>query len=68
MDQAPVQNVDVARSLETTLGALVHLLEPGIKVERAYEPAPLLVNTVGIQLNQIWTNLIENAIEAMGTG
>jgi hypothetical protein len=35
MDQAPVQNVDVVRSLETTLGVLTHILQPGIKVQRA---------------------------------
>ncbi len=65
MDQAPIQNVDVTRSLETTLGALVHILQPGIQVQRAYEPVPLLVNAVGTLLNQVWTNIIENAIEAM---
>jgi signal transduction histidine kinase len=68
MDQAPVQNVDVARSLETTLGTLAHSLQPGIKIQRAYEPIPLMVNTVGTELNQIWTNIIENAIDAMPGG
>ena len=65
MDQAPVENVDIERSLETTLSTLAHLLQPGIKVQRAYRPVPLLVNTVGNELNQVWTNIIENAIEAM---
>jgi len=64
MDQAPVQNVDVVRSLETTLGVLTHILQPGIKVQRAYQPVPL-VNAVGTELNQVWTNIIENAIDAM---
>ncbi|HEY2466493.1 MAG TPA: ATP-binding protein [Terracidiphilus sp.] len=65
MDQAPVQNVDIVRSLETTLSALAHLLRPSINVQRAYQSAPLLVDTVGNELNQVWTNIIENAIEAM---
>jgi signal transduction histidine kinase len=65
MDQAPVQNVDVARSLETTLGILTHKLDPKIKVKRDYQPIPLLVNSVGTELNQVWTNIIENAIDAM---
>ncbi len=65
LDQGPVQNVDVARSLETTLGTLAHILQPKIKVQRAYEPVPLLVNTAGTELNQVWTNIIENAIDAM---
>ena len=65
MDQAPAQNVDIVESLETTLGALVHLLQPAIKVQRAYQPVHLHVNSPGNELNQIWTNIIENAIEAM---
>ncbi len=65
VNHGPVQNVDVARSLETTLGTLVHILEPKVKVQRAYEPVPLLVNASGTELNQVWTNLIENAIDAM---
>ncbi len=65
MDQAEVQNVDVARSLETTLDTLAHSLQSGINVLRSYEPAPLLVNTAGNELNQVWTNIIENAIDAM---
>ena len=68
MDQALVQNVDVARSLEITLGTLAHSLQREIKVQRAYEPVPLLVNTVGTELNQVWTNIIENAIDAMPGG
>lgn len=65
MDQAPVQNIDVRRSLDATLGALLHLLRPGVQVRRDYEPVPLFIETVGTQLNQVWTNLIENAVEAM---
>jgi signal transduction histidine kinase len=65
MDQAPVQNVDVMRSLETTLDILTHKLKPKINVKRDYQPTPLLVNTVGSELNQVWTNIIENAIDAM---
>ena len=44
---------------------LAHLLQPSIKVESACPPVPVLVNTVGNELNQVWANLIENAIEAM---
>jgi signal transduction histidine kinase len=65
MDQGPLQNVDVARSLETTLDTLAHSLRTGITVERHYEPVPLLVNTEGTELNQVWTNLLENAIDAL---
>ncbi len=65
MDQAELQNVDVVRSLETTLDTLAHSLQSGINVLRSYEPVPLLVNTAGNELNQVWTNIIENAIDAM---
>jgi signal transduction histidine kinase len=65
MDHGPLQNVDVEQSLEATLGTLVHILKPGITVHRAYQPMPLLVNTAGTELNQVWTNIIENAIDAM---
>ena len=65
MDQAPVQDVDLVQSLETTLGALNHFLQPGISVHRDYGSVPLLVNSVGAELNQVWTNIVENAIEAM---
>jgi len=68
MDQAEVQNVDVAQSLQTTLDTLAHSLRPGIKVLCTYDPVPLLVNTAGTELNQVWTNLIENAIDAMPGG
>ena len=65
MDQAPTQDVDVVQSIETTLCALNHLLQPGISVHRDYGSVPPLVNSVGAELNQVWTNIIENAVEAM---
>ncbi len=66
MDQAPVQNVDVARSLETTLTIMNHKLKQGVTVRRDYQRIPLLVNSFGSELNQVWTNIIDNAIAAMG--
>jgi len=65
MDQAPVQNVDVIKSLETTLTILNHKLKQGVVVQRDYQPIPLLVNSFGSELNQVWTNIIDNAIDAM---
>jgi signal transduction histidine kinase len=66
MDQAPVQNVDIVKSLETTLTILNHKLKRGVAVHREYERIPLLVNSFGSELNQVWTNIIDNAIDAMG--
>ncbi len=65
MDQAPVQNVDVVKSLETTLTIMNHKLKQGVVVQRDYQRDPLLVNSFGSELNQVWTNLIDNAIDAM---
>jgi signal transduction histidine kinase len=66
MDQTPLQNVDIVKSLETTLTILNHTLKHGVVVERDYQKIPLLVNSFGSELNQVWTNLIDNAIDAMG--
>jgi len=69
MDQAPVQNVDIIKSLETTLTILNYKLKHGVTVQREYQKIPLLVNSFGSELNQVWTNIIDNAIDAMnGTG
>jgi signal transduction histidine kinase len=65
MDQAAVQNVDVVRSLENTLTILNHKLKQGVAVQRDYQRVPLLVNSFGSELNQVWTNIIDNAIDAM---
>jgi signal transduction histidine kinase len=65
MDQSPVQNVDVVKSLETTLTILNHKLKKGVEVQRDYQRVPLLVNSFGSELNQVWTNIIDNAIDAM---
>ena len=66
MDQAPVQNVDIVKSLETTLTILNHKLKRGVTVLRDYHNVPLLVNSFGSELNQVWTNILDNAIDAMG--
>src|SRR5271154_3078467 len=66
MDQAPVQNVDIVKSLETTLTILNYKLKRGVVVQRDYQQLPFLVNSFGSELNQVWTNVIDNAIDAMG--
>jgi signal transduction histidine kinase len=65
MDQAAVQNIDVVKSLENTLTILNYKLKHGVTVERDYGSVPLLVNSFGSDLNQVWTNIIDNAIDAM---
>src|SRR5580700_1502955 len=66
MDQTPVQNVDIVKSLETTLTIMNHKLKQGVTLLRDYQKVPLLVNSFGSELNQVWTNIIDNAIDAMG--
>jgi len=69
MDQAPVHDVDIVKSLESTLTILNHKLKKGVNVVREYPRTALLVDSFGSELNQVWTNIIDNAIDAMsGTG
>jgi len=65
MDQSPLQNVDIVKSLENTLTILNYKLKHGVTVERDYGAVPLLVSTFGSDLSQVWTNIIDNAIDAM---
>jgi signal transduction histidine kinase len=66
MDQAPLQNVDVIKTLENTLTILNHKLKHGVTVKREYPNDALFVSSFGSELSQIWTNLIDNAIDGMG--
>ena len=65
MDQAAMQNVDLHQGLENTLTILHHRLKGGINVVREYDKSLPKICAYGGELNQIWTNLISNAIEAM---
>jgi len=66
MDQAKLQEVDITKSLETTLTIMHHKLKRGITVERQYAPDLPKIMAYGSELNQVWTNLIDNAADAMG--
>jgi signal transduction histidine kinase len=65
MDQAPSQEVDVKYSLENTLIIMNHKLKHGITVTREYAPDLPKLMAYGSELNQVWTNLIDNAADAM---
>jgi signal transduction histidine kinase len=65
LDQGPVQDVDLMKSLEDTLMILQHKLKSGVAVEKAFEPGLPRVEAFGGELNQVWTNIIDNAIQAM---
>jgi len=69
MDQASVQQVDVHKGLENTLLILKYKLrKKNITVMREYAEAAPLIKAYGSELNQVWTNLIDNAIDALPTG
>jgi signal transduction histidine kinase len=66
MDQAPEQEVDVHRGIESTLTMLKFRLKRGVEVKREFDSNLPRVFARGSELNQVWTNLIDNAIDAMG--
>ncbi len=66
LDQAPVQRIDVREGLEQTLVIMRHRLRDGIEVVREYADDLPEIEVRGSELNQVWTNLIDNAVDAMG--
>jgi len=72
MDRSPLQQLDVHDGLESTLTMLKHKLETGIEVVRDYDRSLPELPAYAGELNQVWTNLIDNAVDAMdgmdGTG
>ena len=68
MDKSPMQEIDIHEGIETTLIMLGHKLK-GVTLKRAFDRSiPRIVAYAG-ELNQVWTNLIDNAIDAVsGTG
>ena len=69
MDQASVQEVDIHKSLDSTLLILKYKLKKkSIVVTREYAEAVPRIKGYGSELNQVWTNVIVNAVEAMAEG
>jgi signal transduction histidine kinase len=65
MDQAPVREVDIHQGIENTLKMLNHRIKHGVDVQRDYDRELPLICAHGGELNQVWTNLIANALDAM---
>jgi signal transduction histidine kinase len=65
LDQAPIQAVDIHEGLDSTLVILRSKLTPEITVQRDYCENLPRIQAFGSQLNQVWTNLIDNAIDAV---
>jgi signal transduction histidine kinase len=67
MDRGELVETDVHEGLETTLMVLGHKLKhTSIEVRRAYDRSLPKITLRGSELNQVWTNLLANAIEALG--
>ncbi|VEP17475.1 Histidine kinase with cyclic nucleotide-binding domain [Hyella patelloides LEGE 07179] len=65
LDRGARQQVDIHQGIEDTLQLLSHKLKYGVKVKRVYDRNLPQIPAYGSELNQVWTNLIDNAIAAM---
>jgi signal transduction histidine kinase len=67
LDQAPVQNVDLHRGLDDTLLILNNKIKQkaNLSIERQYDPSLPRIFGYGSELNQVWTNLLDNALDAV---
>ena len=65
MDQAKFQEIDIHKGLESTLKIMHHKLKNGVDVIRQYDESSPKICAYAGELNQVWTNLIDNAIDAM---
>jgi signal transduction histidine kinase len=68
VDRASLQRVDVTEGIESTLVLLAHKLRAGITIERNFADDAPPVDGNPSELNQVWMNLIDNAIDAMPDG
>jgi signal transduction histidine kinase len=66
LDRAPYQVVDVHELLDSTLTMLAGKIPPGIRVVQDYDRSLPAIPAYPAELNQVWTNLIDNAVSAMG--
>jgi signal transduction histidine kinase len=64
MDQAPIQEIDIPKGLENTLSMLQSRFG-SVEVKREYEPGLPCISAYASELNQVWTALIENALDAI---
>jgi signal transduction histidine kinase len=65
MDKTAMREVDVREGLESTLTILAHKLQKGVAVEKEYAEGLPRICANGGELNQVWTNIVDNAVDAM---
>jgi signal transduction histidine kinase len=66
MDRSPFQTVDVHDLLDSTLVMLARKIPPGVHVVKEYDPTLPAIPAYAAELNQVWTNIVDNAVQAMG--
>jgi signal transduction histidine kinase len=66
MDRSPHQTVDLRELLDSTLVMLGGKVPPGVRLVKAYDETLPAVPAYAAELNQVWTNIIDNALQAMG--
>jgi signal transduction histidine kinase len=65
MDEAPFQEIDIHDGLDSTLRMFASETKKGIEVVREYDRSLPRIHAFAPELNQVWTNLIDNAIDAL---
>jgi signal transduction histidine kinase len=65
LDQAPLLEVDIHEGLENTLVIMQHKLRRGVTIRREYASDLPRIQAYASELNQVWTNIIDNAVDAM---
>ena len=65
MDQAPIQKIDLHSALDDTLRILNHRLRTDVSIVKNFDQKLPWIETRGNELNQVWTNLVDNAIDAV---
>ena len=65
LDQARLLEVDIHDGLESTLIIMQHKLKRGVTIRREYSPDLPRIEAYASELNQVWTNIIDNAVDAM---
>jgi signal transduction histidine kinase len=66
LDRAPYTEVDVHDLLDSTLVMLAAKIGPDVTVVKDYDRTLPKIPAYAVELNQVWTNLIDNAVSAMG--
>ncbi|MQA05247.1 MAG: cyclic nucleotide-binding domain-containing protein [Streptosporangiales bacterium] len=65
LDRASMQQTDVTEGLDSTLAMLAHRIPPAVTVVREYDSDVPRIEALAAELNQVWTNLVSNALDAM---